>query len=141
MEKGKLVTVHPDKEKQNQGSGKVVVTKDVKGNQLYAKETKMHLDQRKKMDIREDKNFKIDVNSNLLYAKESKMNLDQRKMDVREDKTLKKQETLIRRKTEEDPKPGNCCGSGKSGDPCGGCDAECFDLVIMILCFPAFMFD
>ena len=95
--------VDPVKEKLNQGSGKVVVTNDVKGNQLYAKEEKMHLDQRKKMDIREDKNLKIDVNAyvninqgsgnvvtndvkgNQLYAKERNMYLDQRKkMDVRD---------------------------------------------------------
>ena len=53
--------VDPVKEKLNHGSGKVV-TNDVKGNQqLYAKETKMFLDQKKKMDTREEKNLKIDV--------------------------------------------------------------------------------
>ena len=52
--------VDPVKEKLNHGSGKVV-TNDVKGiQQLYAKETKMCLDQRK-MDTREEKNLKIDV--------------------------------------------------------------------------------
>ena len=60
MEKGKSVMLDPVKEKLNHGSGKVV-TNDVKGNQqLYAKETKMCLDQRK-MDTREEKNLKIDV--------------------------------------------------------------------------------
>ena len=60
MEKGKSVTVDPVKEKLNHGSGKVV-TNDVKGNQqLYAKATKMCLDQRK-MDTREEKNLKIHV--------------------------------------------------------------------------------
>ena len=104
MDKGKSVMLDPVKEKLDQGSRKVIVTNDVKGNQLYAKETKMLLDQRKKMDIREDKNLKIDVNAyvnlnqgsgnvvindvkgNQLYAKERNMYLDQRKkMDVRED--------------------------------------------------------
>ena len=83
-----------------------------------------------------------DLNGNQLFKKEmEKYEIQVKKQEIREEKQLKKQETLIRRKTEEDPKPGNCCGSGKSGDPCSGCDAECFDLVIMILCFPAFMFD
>ena len=60
MERGKSVTVDPVKEKLNHGSGKFV-TNDVKGNQqLYAKETKMYLDQRK-MDTRKEKNLKIDV--------------------------------------------------------------------------------
>ena len=85
--------VDPDKEKLNG----YIVTNDVKGNHLYAKETKMHLDQRKKMDIREDKNLKIDVNEygkinqgsgknltnkvkgNQLYAEETNIYPDQRK--------------------------------------------------------------
>ena len=91
------------------------------------------------MDKREDENFKIDVNRNQLYAKESKMYLDQRKLDIREDKTSKKQESIRRQTTV----PGNsgCCGSSKSGDPCGGCDAECCECAVMILCFPVMMFD
>ena len=79
----------------------------MKGNQLYAKETKIHLDQRK-MDIREDNYLKIDANklklnqgsgkvivtndvkgNQQLYAKATKMCLDQRKMDTREEKNLK----------------------------------------------------
>ena len=111
----------------------------MKGNQLYAKETKIYLDQIKKMDKREDENFKIDVNQNQLYAKESKMYLDQKKLDIREDKTSKKKQPVRRQTTV----PGNsgCCGSSNSSDPCGGCDAECCDLFIMILCFPLMMFD
>ena len=57
----------PVKEKLNHGSGKVV-TNDVKGNQqLYAKETKIYLDQRK-MDTREEKNLKRELQD--LQAKE-----------------------------------------------------------------------
>ena len=67
MEKGKSVMVDPVKEKLNHGSGKVV-TNDVKGNQqLYAKETKIYLDQRK-MDTREEKNLKRELQD--LQAKE-----------------------------------------------------------------------
>ena len=87
--------VDPVKEKLNKGSGKVV-TNDVKGNQLYAKETKMYLDQSKKMDIGEDKNLKIGFNKEELNQgsgkvvtndiNETKVYLDQKKkMDIRED--------------------------------------------------------
>ena len=139
IEKGKSVRVNPVKEKLNQGSGEVVVTNDVKGNQLYAKEKKIYLDQRKKIEKREDENFKIDVNRNQIYTKESKMYLDQKKLDIREDKTSKKKEPIRRQMTE--PGCSGCCGSSNSSDPCGSCDAECCDLFIMILCFPLMMFD
>ena len=78
-----------------------------------------------------------DLNGNQLFKKEmEKYEIQVKKQEIREEKQLKKQETLIRRKTEDAPNSGNsgcCC----SGDPCSGCDDECVDLVIMILCFPA----
>ena len=83
-----------------------------------------------------------DVNGNNLFDKEQKKYENQiKKQEIREEKQLKKQETR------EDPNSGNsgCCGSG---DPCGGsgggscfCDAECCDLVILILCCPIMIFD
>ena len=120
MDKGKSVMLDPVKEKLNQGSGKVA-TNDLNGNQLYHKETKAYLHQIKKQEKRELKQIK-------------------KQETIRRQKTeedAKKQETPRRQKTKE---PGNsgCCGSG---DPCSGCDDECVDLCIMILCFPAFMFD
>ena len=68
-----------------------------------------------------------------------------KKQEIREEKQLKKQYSKL--KSEDDPNSGNsgCCGSG---DPCGGsgggscfCDAECCDLVILILCCPIMIFD
>ena len=106
--------VDPVKEKLNhQGNGKVV-TNDLNGNQCYPKETKEYIKQ-------------------------------QEKIERREQRKLKKQETYERLK--EDPNSGNsgCCAPG---DPCGGsgggscfCDAECCDLVILILCCPIMIFD
>ena len=125
MDKGKSVMLDPVKEKLNQekliqGSGKVA-TNDLNGNQLYPKETKEYLHQIKKQEKRE--------------AKQIKKQETIRRQKTEED--AKKQESPKRQKTKE---PGNsgCCGSG---DPCSGCDDECVDLCIMILCFPAFMFD
>ena len=101
-----------EKENLNQGSGKVV-TNDINGN-IYNKEMERYEAQKKKQQIREAKQ-------------------------------LKRQETYERLK--EDPNSGNsgCCAPG---DPCGGsgggscfCDAECCDLVILILCCPIMIFD
>ena len=76
-----------------------------------------------------------DLNGNQLYPKETKEYLKQKEQ-------IEKRE-LRKQKTEDDPNSG-CC----SGDPCGGsgggscfCDAECCDLVILILCCPIMIFD
>ena len=74
----------------------------------------------------------IDLNSNQLYTAEEKKYIDQKKkMEIREDKQI--------RKNERPYNPNSCC----NGDPCGDCccDAETCDLIICILCCPIMIFD
>ena len=79
----------------------------------------------------------IDLNSNQLYTEEQKKyEIQKKKMELRENKQIRKNETPYN--------PNSCC----AGDPCGGggggdcfCDAECCDLIILILCCPIMIFD